>query len=185
MALQSVPSYIGVSGFNTPVEVDRNFIKAVYGHTGVLSAMAFYVTPSVTSRVINVAPGAACLIGVEDTLQGGYFAYSDSSASDAITLGSPSGSPRIDTLILRVVDTQYGFDPGSPRAELAVYQGTPASSPIALDDTFFNIGGINYKPGAWMRLADVRTNPGDTTVPVANITNTAVFLADIHLWARQ
>jgi hypothetical protein len=169
MGLQTVPAYIGQTGYNHPVELDRNFLKSVHMRTGMVRYGDFAIAPTATAQQFSIAAGQAFLLGAESAQQGGYFAWSD--ASENLVLGAPSGSPRIDALLIRAVDTQYGSDPGSPRAEWDIVQGTPAASPVAPADSLFNTGGTNYKPGAWYRMADLRVNPGDTVIPSGQITS--------------
>lgn len=168
MGLQTVPGYIGQTGYNHPVELDRNMLEGLFSRSGVLRYGDFAIAPTATNQQFSIAAGRAFLLGAESAQQGGYFAWSD--VSENKVLGPPSGSARIDAVLLRVVDTQYGSDPGSPRAEWDIVAGTPNSSPVAPADSLFNTGGGNYKPGAWWRVADIRVNVGDTVIPDGQIT---------------
>lgn len=185
MGLQTVPGYIGQAAYLHPVELDRNIMAGIHGRTGVMKLGDFAITPTGVAQQISIAKGRAFLLGVESNQQGGYTVWSD--VAENQVFGAPSGSARIDTLIQRVVDTQYGSDPGSPRAEWAIYAGTPSGSPVALADSVFNSGGINYKPGAWWRVADVRINVGDTVIPDAQITRFLRYtrLSRGHFLARS
>jgi hypothetical protein len=47
MGLQSTPGYIGQTGFQTPVELDRNFVEALAGgKSGAFRYGDFAFTPS-------------------------------------------------------------------------------------------------------------------------------------------
>ena len=168
MGLQTVPGYIGQAAYQHPVELDRNMLEGIFSRTGLMRVGDFTIAPTATAQQISITSGRAFLLGAESLQQGGYFVWSDNTENKVF--GPPSGSARIDSLILRVVDTQYGSDPGSPRAEWDIVPGVPSGSPTARPDSDFNTGGTYYKPGAWWRLADVRINPGDTVIPGGQIT---------------
>lgn len=168
MGLQTVPGYIGQAAYQHPVELDRNMLEGIFSRTGMLRPGDFTIAATATAQQISITLGRAFLLGTESAQQGGYFVWSD--ATENKVFGPPSGSARIDSLILRVVDTQYGSDPGTPRAEWDIVAGVPSGSPTARPDSDFNSGGTYYKPGAWYRMADVRINPGDTVIPGGQIT---------------
>lgn len=170
MGLQTVPAYIGKTGYTHPVETDRNVLRTIGGaRTGLTRFGDFAVTPTGVSGQISIARGAAFLLGVESNLQGAYHVWSD--AAVTASFAAASGNPRIDSLILRVSDDQYGTIPGSPQAYFEVVQGVASGSPVARADSYFNSGGGGYVPGAWYRVADVRRNLGDTTIPAGQITH--------------
>lgn len=170
MGLQAVPGYIASPGFQHPATLDRNLVEAIFGGRGGAARYGqFVVTPGVGTRAIQVSPGAYHLLGTENAQQGGYFAWSDT--ADTFLLAAGVGNPRIDTLLLRVHDDQYGSIPGSPGAYFDVVQGVAAASPTARPDSDFNVGGSFYVPGAWARISDNRVNVGDTSIPGGQITN--------------
>lgn len=169
MGLQSVPLYIGKTGFANPVENDRQFIRNIFGRrTGLIRVGDFAIAPTATVQQFSIAAGAAVIIGVENATQGAYLAWSD--ATENKLVGVPSGQPRIDTLLLRVEDDQYGTIPGSPLATWDVVAGVAAASPSARADSDFLSGGAFYIPGTWWRAADIRVNPGDGVIPGGQIT---------------
>jgi hypothetical protein len=174
MGLQTVPGYIGQAAYQHPVELDRNMLEGMFGRTGLLRVGDFTIAPTGTAQQISITAGRAFLLGAESLQQGGYFVWSDNTENKVF--GPPSGSARIDSLILRVVDTQYGSDPGSPRAEWDIVAGVASGSPTARPDSDFNTGGTFYKPGAWWRVADVRINPGDTVIPGGQITRNTRYV---------
>lgn len=185
MGLQTVPAYIGQAAYQHPVELDRNILEGIFGRTGLMRLGDFAVAPTATAQQVSIAPGRAFLLGAESLQQGGYVAWSDQTENKVF--GPPSGQPRIDSLILRVVDTQYGSDPGAPRAEWDVVAGVASGSPSARADSDFNTGGGFYKPGAWYRVADVRINPGDTVIPGGQITHNLRYTrtSRAHFLARS
>jgi hypothetical protein len=168
MGLQTAPAYISQTGFNHPAELFRNLTKSIFGRSGLVRFGDFAITPTGTNRQISIAKGSAVVLGSENATQGAYYAWSD--AAELKTFGTPSGSPRIDTLLLRIADPQYGTIPGSPMATWDIVQGVPAGSPTARVDADFNSGGSFYIPGAWFRVADVRIETTDQVIPGGNIT---------------
>lgn len=175
MGLQTAPGYIGQGGFQTPVELDRNFVAALAGRrTGAFRYNDFALTPSGAAMQMTIARGEAVILGnASSTTQGGYFAWSD--ASEVINWPASAGSPRIDSLILRVIDTQYGVDAGGNQAVWQVVSGTPSGSPVAVADSAFAVGGPNYRPGAWWRVADVLIPASVTNLSTATITYTRKY----------
>lgn len=167
MGLQATPAYARV--LSHPEITLRNVHRAMFGgRSGICRYGDFAIAPTGTSRQFSIGPGRAYVHGQENSSQGGYIAWSD--ASENQVLAAASASPRIDTLLLRIYDEQYGTLPsGTSRAQWDIVQGTPGASPAVLPDSSFLTGGANYVPGAWMRVADFRTNPGDTTIPAGQI----------------
>lgn len=169
MGLKTVPAYIGQAGYDHPVELDRNMLEGVFSRTGAVRYGDFQASTGVGTRAVAVSAGRAFLLGAENAQQGGYFVWSD--AVDTFLLGAGVTNPRYDTILLRVLDDQYGVISGSPRAEFEVVQGVAAGSPTPRADSDFNVGGSFYKPGAWWRVADCRVNVGDTTIPGGQIAS--------------
>lgn len=169
MGLKTQPAYIGQTGYLHPVELDRNLIEGMFQRSGMTRVGEMAVTPTGVSGQISVAAGRAFLLGVENASQGGYFVWSD--GADLLSVAAASGNPRIDTLVLRVKDDQYGTISGSPAAYYEVVQGVAAGSPTARADSYFNSGGGAYVPGAWFRVADILRNLGDGVIPGGQITS--------------
>lgn len=175
MGLQAVPAYIASAGFQHPATLDRNLIETIFGgRQGAARSGQFSVTPGVGTRAIQVSPGGFHVLGTENAQQGGYFAWSDT--ADTFLLAAAVGNPRIDTLLLRIHDNQYGSIPGSPGSYFDVVQGVAAGAPTARPDSDFNVGGSFYIPGAWARIVDARVNVGDTAIPGGQITSRRGFV---------
>jgi hypothetical protein len=173
MGLQSIPAYASV--LSHPVELDRNVIRSSFSRSGAVRYGHFTIAPTGTTRQFSVGPGRAAILGQENNQQGAYIAWSD--VSENLVLAAPSASPRIDTLLLRVYDSQYGTLPsGISRAQWDIIAGTPNASPAVTPDSAFVSAGAQYVPGAWWRVADIRTNPGDTTIPAGQIYPTNTFV---------
>lgn len=172
MGLQTVPGFIGQVGYQHPAELLRNFQSGVFGNvSGLCRPGDFLVTPTGTARQISIAAGRAHIQGTENSAQGGYFAWSDS--AELRVLAAAGAQPRIDTIVLRVIDSQYGVDPlgAANGALIQVVQGTPGAVPVAVADATFASPGVNYRPGAWLRIADVRVNVIDGVIPGGQVTN--------------
>jgi hypothetical protein len=173
MGIQTAPGYIalnsdGVTPYQHPVELDRNLNEAIFRQSGALRGGDWAITPTGTNQQVSIAQGFGFILGQESAQQGGYFAWSD--AAETKTFGAPSGSPRIDTLLLRVYDSQYGTLPsGTGRVQWDIVAGTPGATPAVQPDSAFISTGGQWVPGAWMKWAEVRINPGDTVIPSGQI----------------
>lgn len=172
MTLQSTPAWARILA--SPEITDRNVLRAMFSRSGAARFGDFAVAPTGTTRQFSVAGGRAHILGQESSAQGGYVAWSD--GSENLVVGAPSGTPRVDTLLLRIYDEQYGTITGTSRAQWDIVAGTPNASPVALADSSFLAAGANYIPGAWWRVADIRSNPGDTTIPPGQIYSTNTFV---------
>ena len=175
MGLQAVPAYIASAGFQHPATLDRNLIEGLLGdRQGAFRYGQFVVSTGVGTRAVQVSTGRYHVIGTENAQQGGYFAWSDT--VDTFLLAAGVGNPRIDTLLLRIHDNQYGTIPGTPGSYFEVVQGVAAGSPTARPNSDFNVGGSFYVPGAWARIADCRVNVGDTSIPGGQIANVGNYV---------
>jgi hypothetical protein len=171
MALKFVPWFLGTGSVAHPTELLRNLLKELTsGRSGVFKTGEMTLTPSAVAMQLTIGPFGAALLGNSSTAQGSYFTYSE--ASENIAWPAAAGSARIDSLILRVIDTQYGADASPQGAYWEVVSGTPSGSPVAVADIEFAIGGSKYRPGAWYRVADYRINAGTTNLAAAaTVTN--------------
>ncbi len=165
MPLKASAAYVGASAFETLIETDRQLIRRLFGsRPGFIEPSDFLVTPG-TGLAVNISPGGYVLRHRENNSQGFYFAWSD----DPETLPWPTAStePRIDTLLLRVADPQYGTVSGAVGARWDILQGTPAATPLTIDDATIN---STYRvPGAWERVVDVLVPAGATSFVPGNI----------------
>lgn len=166
MGLQAVPGFIGQSGFQHPVELMRNLTEAMYDKTGAFRLGQWVATPLVGQLGLGVTGGQMVIVGNESNQQGAYFIWSD--GVDNLLFPSPSGSQRWDSLIMRVMDPQYGTISGSPRVTWEVVTGV-AGAGAPRPDSDFNSGGPLYVPGAWVRVYDVRIDPADVVVNPVNV----------------
>lgn len=170
MGLQVVPGFIGQVGYAHPAEMMRNQMAAHAGRrTGAFRYNDFAATPSAVAMQMAIGAGDGFLQGTEQNTQGGYYAWSN--ASENIAWPAAAGSPRVDSLILRVIDTQYGSDAATPQALWQVVSGTPAGSPVKVPDVSFASGGPFYRPGAWWRVLDVQVPAGATNLAAGTLTH--------------
>lgn len=170
MGLQTVPGFLGTAGLSHPVQLFRNQEAALCGRrTGAFRYGDFALTPSGSAMQLTIGAGDAFIMGTEQTTQGGYFAWSN--ASEVVAWPAAAGSPRVDSLVLRIIDTDYGSDASSPQALWQVVSGTPSGSPVKVPDVNFASGGANYRPGAWWRVADFLVPNGTTNLAAATLTH--------------
>lgn len=168
MGLQSVPAYIGVTGYNHPALLDRNVLKTIAGkQPGVVGLGDFLPVPT-TGLNVSIPAGAAMVPGKDATNQGMYYAWSD--GADTLACIAPAGSNRIDALVLRTVDPSYSAGP-TPGAIFDWVAGTPGSGTAPTDADII----ADYFPGGWLRIANVQINVGDTTVNPARIFDQRVW----------
>lgn len=166
MGLQTKPAYIGTAGFQNPVENDRNLIEHHFGRSGVLRYGNFDLAAVAGVMQAQVQPGSAVVLGSAST-QGAYWGYSD--AVENLVWPAANGSnPRWDTLIMRIIDTQYGASGAGDLLRWEILSGTAAASPTVLTDT--NINTSFPQPGAWMRMWDVRVPAAVTNLTTATFT---------------
>lgn len=168
MALKIKPAYIGQTGYQHPVELDRNLLESIFGRTGATRVGHFAISP-LAGLNLRVGSGFAFILGRESSgvEQGGYFVYS--TGNDDLAWPAAPATKRIDTLLLRVKDDQYGAISGTPEAYYDIVQGVASATPSARVDADFDSGGGFYVPGAWWRIADIEIDNGDTTINPARI----------------
>ena len=169
MPLNASALGVGSAGFQTLIQTDRQFVAAALDdRVGVIGPSDFLVTPNIASHAVDVNGGRMVLAGANTTDQGSYFAWSE--GPETIPWPAPSGQARIDTLILRVADPQYGTVTGTVGGRWDIIQGVPSASPVAKSDTQINTE--IPVPGAWERVADIRINTADTgVIPGGQITD--------------
>lgn len=162
-------AFIGAAGYETTPEDVRNLVGAIWPNEGALTNDSFLCTPSDPGAgfALNRTAGKAVIPGEDASSQGNYFVWDD--GDEDIPWEAPDGTfNRIDSLLLLVVDSQYGTPdlPQGPHFVVAV--GTPASVPVALSDA--EIIADYAQPGAWRRVADIQINVGDLAINPARIT---------------
>jgi len=171
MTLQVVAGFLGQAGILHPANLYRNMAGALAGkRTGAIRYNDFAITPSGSAMTISVAAGDAVIMGTEAvTTQGGYYVWNN--AAETIALPASAGSPRYDSLIMRVIDTDYGADPAGSKATWEVVSGTPAGSPSPVADSAFAPAGAFYHPGAWWRVADILVPASVTNLSTATVVH--------------
>lgn len=114
---------------------------------------------------IAVKPGMAWVQGAYSTLQGAYVVVNDADVNLSIA-GAHATLSRIDLIVLEILDSTY-FG-GSNLGQLRVVLGTPASNPIAPTVT-----------GSFIVLAQVRVNPGVTSIAASAITDVRPYVGAV------
>lgn len=154
MTLQVVAGWLGQAGVQHPANLYRNMLAALVGRkSGWFRGGDFALTPSASAMSLNIGRGDAFLMGTEGiSTQGGYYVWNN--ATETLAWPAATTLPRIDSLILRVIDTDYGSDAAGSKATWEVVSGTPAASPVRVPDSAMAAAGAYYHPGAWMRVAD-------------------------------
>lgn len=172
MGLQVAPGFVSGGGtFQHPVELFRNLVEGIGagGSKGILTPGSFPMTPSGSLMQLTVGAGYAIISGEESTTQGSYFVWSN--ASEVLAWPAhPGSNSRWDTLVMRVIDSQYGVDANPDGAMWEICQGTSAPSPTKIPDVEFQSGGDFYRPGAWWRVADVLVQAADLNMAATDIT---------------
>lgn len=185
MSLQAVPLWIplqtdGVTQVQHPAELVRSLQRAMSTRAGVIRPGAAQTTANVNSgdfattvvpaaMQLTIAAGAAFVVGRENAAQiaGMYYAYSE--ASEVISWpANASGSTRMDSLILRIADPQYGSIGGNPLG--AWWDAVAGSSGSARPDSDFLLAGSKYIPGAWLRICDISVPNAATQLTQVNIS---------------
>jgi hypothetical protein len=171
VTLQVVAGFLGQSGLQHPANLYRNLVGALGGkRTGAFRYNDFALTPSGSNMSLVVGPGDAVLMGTENsTTQGGYYVWNN--ANETIAWPASTSQPRIDSLICRVIDTDYGADPAGSKAMWEVVSGTPAASPSAVPDSAFAPAGAYYHPGAWWRVANFQVPASASNLAAATLTH--------------
>lgn len=119
---------------------------------------------------VDIAEGAGFVKGDLTARQGLYHVYNDAAVNIAIG-SNTSGNPRLDQIILRVLDSQDGLA-GADLAQLEVLPGT-ATAGATLD----NRNGAAALPMTAMRIADVLVVSGASSIVNA-------VIRDRRPWAR-
>jgi hypothetical protein len=193
MSLQTIPLWIplqadGITQVQHPGELLRSLAKSMVPAShgvvrpgtavgaGNLGDFAATVVPGVMQ--LTVAAGAAFIIGRENTLQssGNYYAFSEAPETISWPANS-SGSTRMDSLILRIADPQYGSIGGNPLG--AWWDAVAGSSGSARADSDFNLGGPKYIPGGWIRLYDISVPNAATQLTQANVSFQAGYAGSL------
>jgi hypothetical protein len=171
MTLQVVAGFLGQAGLQHPANLYRNLVGAIGGkRSGAFRYDDFALTPSAGAMSLTVGPGDAVLMGTEAvTTQGAYYVWNN--ANEVLAWPASTSLPRIDSLILRVIDTDYGSDPAGSKATWEIVSGTPNASPVQVADSAFAPAGLYYHPGAWLRVANFQVPASSTNLAAATLTH--------------
>lgn len=173
MGLQAAPAYIGSGSYNHPATLDRAIIRSFSGRKSGVFESGDFVVGTTAGLNVTISSGQASVLGTDTPAsQAHYYAWSDASETKAC-VAAPGSNSRWDALVLRIVDPSYsaGYTPGAIWEWIS---GAVAASPTRPTDSDINTAG-NYKPGTWLRVANVKIAAGDTTVNPANIEDTRTW----------
>ena len=109
---------------------------------------------------VDVAAGAAFILGTETTYQGTYYFQNDATVNMVIAASDPT-NPRNDLVVAQVRDANYSG--ASNDARLFVVTGTPNASPV--DPTV---------PADTLTLARVRVDATVTSIVAGKVTDLRV-----------
>lgn len=150
---------VWMDGTTVPGEDLRRLTTALMSD-GVAEASALAVseksgTPNMS---VDVAAGAAFVLGTNQTYQGTYFVENRATVNKTISAAHPTNG-RIDLVVARVRENLY--DSGGVDAwDIYVVTGTPAGSPVA-----------PAVPDNCLALAEVSVPAADTAIGNAQITD--------------
>lgn len=128
------------------------------------------VTAGATGLSVDVAAGAGIVVGDSDDDQGNYLIeLDDDTNSDAFPNGgiepADATNPRIDQIVARVFDEDYGDTLSDFQLEVEI--GTPTAGA-----NLTNHNGAAALPDTAMRLAYVLVPAGATSIITADIEDT-------------
>jgi len=130
------------------------------GVVGGYGSAGLAVTASGSGMTVSVAPGGAILRGT----------YYENTDAVSLTIGTASGSPRIDLVVVRM-------NPDTNTTVLAVVAGTPAASPVAPTLTQAT-GGIFE-----IELAQVAVSASAVAIAAADLTDRRKFVGSrVGVW---
>lgn len=129
--------------------------------TGITGQLAVTERGAGANMSVDVAAGAAWVLGDESELQPLYRVRNDATVNLAISAADPT-DPRIDIVVLEVLDSVFAGV--SDLARLRVVTGTPAPIPSA-----------PATPNTALRLATVDVAAADTSIVDADITEDRTF----------
>lgn len=116
---------------------------------------------TVNPRTVNIASGEAFVRGTAIDNQGMYYVNND--AHVQVTLAPPDPTDtRIDLIVARVYDGQYGGDPADSYWQLEAVTGTPSPAPVPpeLPANSLALAAVTIEPGTTIlqssMIADLR-----------------------------
>lgn len=116
------PLYLQPKSYDA--RADRKWFADIIS-PGVVGSGDYNVTAATSNMNISVAPGVAYILGQDIAEQGMYRQYSPNAQSLTVG-GNNSGNPRIDTVILRVLDNASDSSTYN-ECRIEIVPGTPTS----------------------------------------------------------
>lgn len=162
MAAVNPPSFMQNVATESAAEA-RNLITALVPSPGIVGTSDMAVSQHSTGNMsVDVAGGAAFILGSQATQQGTYHAYSDSTVTNLTISAADPTNPRIDRVVAEVLDAFYSG--GSNQWQHAVVTGTP--TPGA---TLSNLNGVGAAPANSITLAYVLVPANASSILTADI----------------
>ncbi len=134
-------------------------ITSFIGTEGIIGAGDFAVTEraAAVAMQVEVAPGRAVVDGDDIPNQRAYFAVSEETVEVPVPAADPT-NPRIDLVVLRVLDSDAGVV--GDEAQVELIEGTPAGSPV-----------VPSLPPTAIPLAQIAVGANVIVILQANITD--------------
>lgn len=163
------PIYIGGKSYNP--QDDRRFYGDIFS-PGVVGAGDFLVTFSATLTV-SVAAGVAYIRGGNTSDQGIYRVRTTS--ANTIAVGAGAANPRLDQIILRVLDADHDAS-GVREARIEVVPGT-ATAGATLDNRTgaTSLTGLDEGSSSVLLIADVLVPASAGSINSSNIRDKRVW----------
>lgn len=155
MDIANKPTWLDNQSYTA--RIDRMVVNSIIAKSGVCGAGDLEVLPQSTPNMsVQIYPGRAWIKGSQVKWQGTYQVVNDSIIN--LNVPTPDSSPRIDIIVARVYDSEYGD--GLDTAQIELISGTPASSPVA----------PSVPPKA-IKLAQFTVTPSMTAITAVNMVD--------------
>lgn len=185
MALIDPPAFLGLAGNEYPAARFRRVHQLLLGgREGCLGPTDMVVTETNTPGLsVSVAAGAAIVNGDDAPRQGAYVVENDAAVTVGPITTPHSTLPRVDRLVLEVLDQEGtgsgGGGRGSDLPRFRIVAGTPSSSPAppAEPPTAITLALINVSAGASAITNAAITDWRPACNPNAGPTGTTGFTA--------
>lgn len=157
----------------------RNIVSFI-GTEGIIGTTDFAVNERVAAPAmqVEVSPGRAVVDGDDIANQRAYFAVSEETVELPVPAADPT-NPRIDLVVLRVLDSDAGVV--GDEAQIELVEGTPAGSPTppAVPDTAIPLAQIAVGANVIVILQANITDLRDGSTPLTTFDLDA--LADVDV----
>ncbi|MGO9974404.1 MAG: hypothetical protein ACLP01_16690 [Solirubrobacteraceae bacterium] len=166
MALEASPWII--DGTTIDAETIRRAVGTLINPAGgvVTPGDLTVAAQSTPNMSCQVGTGQAWVAGTSTATQSLYYAMNKAAVTVSISAANPS-NPRLDQIIVQVLDKEYAGD--STEMQFAVVVGTPTSGA-----SLTNLVGLGSVPASSLVLAYVLVPAGTTAITTGDISNLVV-----------